>query len=279
MIITQDIFEYFCPVVLSPDSTVFDAMTAAFPLRLSFISTVIGEDIMAELDSLSYSPLTAPLDDSEKLCSYVMRYVCHASFLDMLPQLDLVLTPTGFGVVSNGNVAPASSDRIDRLRDALLHARDEAFDLILHQIRGFDGWSGSEEARTWISSLFWKSRHLVLFGMAYPSRDDLDRMRPKITEGEMKLRNLISSEFFEEICSSERQADGGLLTQAAVLSRRYVVAVVQNSHLTDLHRRTLISFIESHTDDFPVYMNSSAYRANHHEPYENRKEDPCFFFG
>lgn len=279
MIITQDIFEHFCPVALSPDTSVFDAMAGAFGLRHDFVTTVVGEEIMERLDDLSYSPLTAPIDDDEKLCGHVMRYICNAAFFDMLPQLDLVLTPTGFGVVSNGNVAPASSDRVERLRADLARARDFAFDSILINVRRFDGWADSDEAAIWINSLFWTSRHLVFFGMANPSRDDLDLMRPKITEGEMKLRNLISSEFFDEICHSERQAHRGLLSEAAKLSRRFVVAVVQDRCLLDLHRRTLISFIESHADDFPVYMNSSAYRANHHEPYENRKEDPCFFFG
>ena len=32
-----------------------------------------------------------------------------------IPSLDLVLTPNGFGVVSNQNVAPASKERVDRL--------------------------------------------------------------------------------------------------------------------------------------------------------------------
>ena len=32
-----------------------------------------------------------------------------------IPSLDLVLTPNGFGVVSNQNIAPASKERVDRL--------------------------------------------------------------------------------------------------------------------------------------------------------------------
>lgn len=34
---------------------------------------------------------------------------------DIVPSLDLVLTPNGFGIVSNQNVAPASRDRVARL--------------------------------------------------------------------------------------------------------------------------------------------------------------------
>lgn len=32
-----------------------------------------------------------------------------------VPQLDLILTPNGFGIVSNQNIAPASKERIERL--------------------------------------------------------------------------------------------------------------------------------------------------------------------
>ena len=29
---------------------------------------------------------------------------------------------------------------------------------------------------------------------------------------------------------------------------------------------------------YQEYMNSNAYKVNHHEPFENRKDSPAFFF-
>ena len=57
-----------------------------------FISTVAG----------------AQADDATRalLCQTIAAHAFHVA----LPSLDLVLTPTGFGIVSNGNIAPASAE-------------------------------------------------------------------------------------------------------------------------------------------------------------------------
>lgn len=51
-----------------------------------------------------------------------------------IPSLDLVLTPNGFGVVSNQNIAPASKERVDRLIASLADYRDECIGNLLPAI-------------------------------------------------------------------------------------------------------------------------------------------------
>ena len=52
--------------------------------------------------------------------------VCNHAFMQDIPSLDLVLTPNGFGIVSNANIAPASKDRVERLIASLEKTRDNA---------------------------------------------------------------------------------------------------------------------------------------------------------
>ena len=47
------------------------------------------------------------------------RCVAIRAMLRVFRQLDIVLTPTGFGVVSTDNVKPASRERVAALRDEL----------------------------------------------------------------------------------------------------------------------------------------------------------------
>ena len=51
------------------------------------------------------------LDPDESVRVTAACVVAHETMMRAVPSLDLVLTPNGFGIVSNQNVAPASRDR------------------------------------------------------------------------------------------------------------------------------------------------------------------------
>lgn len=59
-----------------------------------------------------------PEDDSV-IVGIAEATVVIKAVLDALPALDLVVTPTGFGVVSSDSLAPASKERIERLMESL----------------------------------------------------------------------------------------------------------------------------------------------------------------
>ena len=52
----------------------------------------------------------------DHVAGYLTTAICLRAAYDAVPQMDLVLTPTGFGIVSNQNTAPASRERVDALR-------------------------------------------------------------------------------------------------------------------------------------------------------------------
>lgn len=75
---------------------------------------------------------------SEDMKAIVKRIVVIHAFHNAVPSLDLVLTPNGFGVVSNQNIAPASRDRVQALRDSLIISRDECINTLWQLLRGND---------------------------------------------------------------------------------------------------------------------------------------------
>lgn len=55
----------------------------------------------------------------ESLHEMAVRAVVMRAVIKAIPALDLVVTPSGFGVVSSSNVAPASKERVERLISSL----------------------------------------------------------------------------------------------------------------------------------------------------------------
>lgn len=76
------------------------------------------------------------------------------AFLRAVPSLDLVLTPNGFGVVSNNTIAPASKDRVDRLLVSLETNRDFAIDQLLHELLPQPEWRTTPQGCFFLSTLF-----------------------------------------------------------------------------------------------------------------------------
>ena len=76
------------------------------------------------------------------------------AFLRAVPSLDLVLTPNGFGVVSNNTIAPASKDRVDRLLTSLENSRDFAIDQLLHERLADPDWRTTPQGRFFLATLF-----------------------------------------------------------------------------------------------------------------------------
>ena len=84
------------------------------------------------------------------------RAVVADALLRAVPSLDLVLTPNGFGIVSNQNVAPASKDRVERLLANLELVRDRSLQQLLYLLPKATslGWLQSEAGRYFAMTLF-----------------------------------------------------------------------------------------------------------------------------
>lgn len=90
-------------------------------------------------------------DEHRAACSLIAV----KAFYQAVPSLDLVLSPNGFAVVNTTNMAPASKERIERLRASLLEAYDGWADNLLFVLRLNDGWLSSDMAEPYRRTLLW----------------------------------------------------------------------------------------------------------------------------
>ena len=100
-------------------------------------TTFLSEAVLTELLSVSDNA-------NNKLLYYARMAVVAESMLHAVPQLDLVLTPNGFGVLSNTNIAPASKERVERLLLSLEKMRDDTLAVLLPLLTQDVAWATSD---------------------------------------------------------------------------------------------------------------------------------------
>lgn len=106
-------------------------------------------------------------------------FIVLAAFIDAVPSLDLVVTPTGFGVVNTETVAPASKERIERLISSLRDRADKILELLLHQVRYYPEWRESERGKYFCSTFLSSPMDVALTGA-----DSYDTMRTYAIQAE-----------------------------------------------------------------------------------------------
>lgn len=282
MTIDYNTFKRFCPSAATPSDELFDMFQTAIHNSMEYVRGLAGDGIFNRLDEVVEIPvLVAAGDMVSGLAAAVAAYGCNRAYADTVPHLDLILTPTGFGVVSNENVAPASAERVQRLLKALEVSACRAHDALLHALLMFPEWRDSDQARGVLSSLFWNCSHFFMLGLSEPTASQIAQLRPKIVFAEAELASFISPEMSACLLRSMRHPDENTTLMSTVLSRcrRYVAAhVAGDSAGMGRLRHAVLELLTAHAEDLPAFRDSSVYAAIKSSRYENKEDDPCYFF-
>ena len=275
--ITADQFEQLLPFVRAASEDVFNKIEPSFEQTYNdLVADVVNTDHESEATQ-----------EGSPLLRHVTGYVILATFLDRLHSQDIIMTDNGFGVVSNDNIAPASQFRIDALERELIYRRDMARHNMINELRRVDGWAETEQALDNIRSFFWSP---VLLRQYYyidhkPTFDDLASFRSNIDTAENFLRKQLSDDLIDQLLSEERKATFEINHRAAKLKMLDFIALFLPKNDETIGRQdthgsfeSLLRFIEDHIDDFAKYRDSTAYKANHMQAYENKADDTTFFF-
>lgn len=218
-------------------------------------------------------------DPAGKLARTVMHLACVDVFLHEMRGLDLVLTGSGFGVVSTNTTAPASKIRVDALDGELRVKWLMLMDDLLEQCFKLDGWYG--QGLVVVDSVFCFFRFLTQFaGLNSPLAKDWETAAPVILETDRWLREKISDEFMDELIAqmasvSLTDANRGIVYQV----RRIIgVSIQGKKDVAFEYYRRMMNTLEGKLDDFRTYARSQAFEVNHFKPYENRQDEGAFHF-
>lgn len=264
MEITKEQFEKVLYVATSAHMEVFDSVQP----YIEDATARLDDEIMGGVET-SDIPTQAAAE----------AYVCLDAFLRVFRQLDLVLTPTGFGVVANNTTSPASKERVNALEQQLLLERERRYGRLMHLLPKVTGWGDTMAAAHCIRTLYFDIRLYEEAVGKTVSYDGWHEAQTAIMETDIRLRRKISDEQMEELLTAVRHAD--ITTEqlgAITLIMDIFSLAIARSPLVKERIDNLINYLEQDSATFPTYLASKAYKINHHDNFENKKDSPAFFF-
>ncbi len=271
--ITKDVFEKYVPAAKMPErnTSVYERMSAAFDRAYDMlVRTVIGSTFADRLEQ------SAP--DKEN----VKALVCVTAFIQTARSLDLVLTATGFGVVSTESTAPASQARVENLLEQLRLEMYERKETLVDSLCKLEGWGASPCAAQTVSTLFWRHSYMQLTTLEKTSDKWLWALG-YAEEASRLLTRETGTEMMAKLLEHERTAGSDTLLLSITAECVRVMATLMSLAGTNtMPQRNVfdgvVRMLEDNADSLPEYKESRIYKARHHEGYRNKKEDPTFFF-
>ena len=264
MLISKPAFEQYVPSFRDSQPNTFEAVR---PMMEHYLS--VAKEQMAVPEDYPNQPL-------------LEAYVYKNAAAEAVPSLDLILTDSGFAVVSNQNLAPASRERVAALLNSLRRQASDARDLLILDLCKTN-WVSSQQCTLLRSTLLWCPMLARRYGIAINENDpqnDFLLHLPTIEQASEMATNIIGQPLMDFLITHQDEySEKPAYVLVRESTRKYMSAVVQqNRRAAEAQRQYILKKIELLADELPEYKESSTYRAAHAKGYENKPEDPTFFF-
>ena len=229
---------------------------------------------------------TLPADNELRVAT--TQVVVYEAFRNALPHLDVILTPNGFGIVSNTNIAPASKERIARLLDALLDNRDAAIAQLLEMLRMQSDWLATPQAEFYRATMFPNIALAERFPRSSEGRwEQYLTLREKAIAIEQFFATQYLSVELTEVLRAESQSGqyrSMLHQKICRILQAVEIRCLQSTdptawmHFEHDALSDLVNTIRNSPEDFPEWHSSSTAELYNPPIFENKKEAKGFWF-
>lgn len=213
--------------------------------------------------------------------SVIERIIVNDAMYHAIPSLDIVLTPNGFGIVSNQNIAPASKERVERLVAQYEKNRDLNILLLLQFLPKHEGWIESEQGQFFSSTLFPNLTVVKNLGISEHLWENYLTLRDKIMIEEAEL----TEEYFGHVlmdCLRKQTITNSFATRLhryiSEHIRTYIIYKVKGEKCNRQFLADLITIIRNNPDDFTEWFESSISELFTPEVFINKKKSSGYFF-
>lgn len=271
MEITKSEFESFLCVATSSQGEVYDKVAPYFAASYDECkASVLGDVGTGAAEGANHEILT----------SAVKKWVCLHAFIAEFRQLDLVLTPTGFGVVNTQQMAPASKQRVDALIGQLRDSSLQAHGQLLEELCKISDWGGCQQAKENIDTLFFDFRLLQRMQGPAVSHLDWQAAQRLIGEADEALRLKLSNQYMDELLDKVRRGAAGAADNAVILLCRQIIFfwICGDQEGVKVKMRRLLGMLDADRETYTTYS-EYGYPVNHHENFQNTKDAPAYIFG
>lgn len=254
----------FLPAIeMKGTPTIFnDALELA---QEALVDDIIGSDLETILERRA--------SEDSRLLKACQRVIAMEAFLKSIPEVDLVLTDSGFGVISNQDVAPASKERVANLTAGLQARLDESKDRLVSFLMAstkYDDWRGTQQFARLADGLiltFAEFRDLAVYNPVSAP------LYPKTWQDFLKLNSAlnvaltsdvaayISTDFADELLQKVLDKETLFPNEKKVLRmvKIAIASIAMGDRETGIAQAIkAVAFMRSVPDDFPTFINSSA---------------------
>lgn len=201
-----------------------------------------------------------------------------------IPSLDVVLTPNGFGIVSNQNVVPASKERVERLINSMRSGRDLYIDYLLDSLSAREDWHQTKQ-RDWFCQTLLQSPRDAALGV-YGSEWTGDRweafleLRGRARNIEAAIAERWVSEALMERLRRARVTPGPASKDAvlALRLRDCVYAELRGEPRRCRILDSVVNYVRQQPEEYPEWATSDTARLFDPPVFRNKKESKGYFF-
>ena len=256
---------------------VFESVIGENPLYDKLFSHLKISELWLNLEICDHATSEALDEESKKLAK---RIVAMDAFARGIHQLDLVLTPNGFGVISNQNLAPASKERVANLRMQTIQERDITINQLLDALHGNSTWCDSAPGKKWGKTIIQDLGVAVECGEDSPSWRFYQSHKREIQGIQrMVAQNFVSVAIMDRLCQSIFNATATDSEQQLIeMIRCFIVASLKEEEPQREDLESMVDFIKEHPDDFTEWEESDTALLFEDYTYDNKKEAKGFWF-
>ena len=240
------------------------------------IDTFVPEAIFNEIaEADSFGPNERFRYPLEKLVA------CHA-YMTAIPSLDLVLTPNGFGIVSNQNVVPASRERVDALITSLESQRDAAIEALILRLSSRSDWQQSEPGKYFSATMF----PFLSLCRRLAIRDHIWDSYQQLRERLIKIENVLADTYFSQpqmqifrqhVITQGSNASN-LESQIIRSLQSYELQLLSDIQVHPQCYYDLVTIIREHEEVFPAWHSSAVAELYKPKVFENKKKSSAYWF-
>lgn len=232
------------------------------------INTFVSEEVLPQLTETEVAPLT--------------KMVAYHAYMSAVPTLDLVLTPNGFGIVSNTNVVPASKERVERLLASLESERDRNIEQLILRISSRADWRQTQQGKYFASTLF----PFLSLCRRLAIREQIWDSYQQLHERLIKIENVLAETYFsqEQMTVFRNHVITQLLTakpleeQVIRSLQSYEMMLVSDMQVHTQSFYDLVNIIREHEEVFPAWHSSPVAALYTPKVFENKKKSSAYWF-
>jgi len=224
------------------------------------------------------------MEERQKALDLARQVVVADAFLQAIPSLDLVLTPNGFGIVNNANIAPASKDRVDRLIASLVTLRDRSLDLLLPYLPYCNGmnWYKSDQGLYFLQTLFPRFDLVELMQSRAGTSvwEQYQRWHDALIRIEDELADkFISLPLYDRLRHKQLHHDTNRLEHDVISRLRSVeIELLKGNPFPYESVISLVNFIRKNPDEFPEWPSSTTAQLYEQQSFSNEKNSTGYWW-